>query len=42
MNWGRTVVGDGTGFNQIFFTQVIIEESTGRIIENVDYRGPQK
>ena len=36
MNWGRTVVGDGTGFNQICFTRVIIDEGTGRIIENVE------
>ena len=36
MNWGRTVIGDGTGLNQICFTRVIIDEDTGRIIENVE------
>jgi hypothetical protein len=35
LNWGRIVIGDDARLNKIFFTQVLINEETGKIIENV-------
>ncbi len=32
LKWGRLVMGDNAGFNDLFFTRVIVDEDTGRII----------
>jgi len=34
MNWGRSVVAHGVGFNGLFFTKVIIDDDTGRVIND--------
>ena len=29
VNWGRRVIGNDAGFNELFFAQVIIDDGTG-------------